>query len=375
MTLITPADYLPHARQHEGAISWMYKDSVGVVTIGIGHALETAAEARHIFLINQDEAEADWTTIKSMLAGRVAAYYAAYTKLRITERAIDALFERDCDGWLFWCCKLIKGFEDFPQPAQLALLDMAYNLGGDALVHRKWPRLMAAVRARNWAVCAIESNRPQLSSARNDWTRQQFMAAERESLRPSLTKAEMDAGYAIVRKRFQPHDPHHTPIDKYKMTPLSEEKIRLDSERLYGPRTQPASQTHPAPASANPPEQPAPPGPRAPAADAAPSVNGGLNPEPRAPESPKPLSHSRTIAGSIVAGLGTVGTMTMNQLHDLVDWIQYMTGLFHSWSEFLFDEKTTYVMERLKLPLALIALAGCALVAWARYTDRRDKGH
>ena len=373
MTLITPADYLPHARQHEGAISWMYKDSVGVVTIGIGHALETAAEARHIFLINQDEAEADWTTIKSMLAGRVAAYYAAYTKLRITERAIDALFERDCAEEIADLARVIPGFADFPKAAQIALIDLDFNLGTDGL-KKKFPKLMAAVRARNWAVCAIESNRPQLSQARNDWTRQQFMAAERESLRPSLTKAEMDAGYAIVRKRFEPHDPHYAPIDKYKMTPLSEEKIRLDSERLYGPRTQPASQTHPAPATVESSVPPEPPGLRAPAADAMPPspADGGLNPEPRAPESPKPLSHSRTIGGATIAATATGVQIVADQGYGWLNTLQDWTGSLRELSDPLND--LAPFIDSLKIVVPLIALAGVALAIYARWDDRRKLG-
>ena len=57
-------------------------------------------------------------------------------------------------------------FDSYPMTAQFALLDMVFNLGTNGLV-TKFPSFKKAVEAEDWATAAKESNRPQVSAARN----------------------------------------------------------------------------------------------------------------------------------------------------------------------------------------------------------------
>lgn len=343
MPLITPADYRAIAERHEGRVAHMYLDTVGVVTIGIGHALRNLIDAGAALSgFGTDAIIADWDAVKAMPAGRVAAYYAAHTHLRLSDAEIDALFERDCrekiDGLADAFYAQAMALELMPAPVQLALLDMAFNLGVAGLT-RKWPKLMVAVKAHDWRVCAAECKRPQLSADRNDWTHGQFMLAA------ALLRGE-PPDYRVFRVRENPA-----------------------ADLAKSPA--PAGECH-AP-------QPAPPGlqlpPSGAAARAEPASPGGAGTktDPAAPESLKPLSHSRTIAGATVAAGATGAQIVAEHGYDWLNTLQEWTGSLGELSGPLND--LAPFVQSLKIVVPLIALAGVAVAIYARWHDRRYKGH
>ena len=68
-----------------------------------------------------------------------------------------------------------------PTTVQQALIDMAYNLGtGQRGLAGGWPKFNQAIRNKDWAGAAAESNRPQLNDERNAYVRQLLEAADAE---------------------------------------------------------------------------------------------------------------------------------------------------------------------------------------------------
>jgi hypothetical protein len=73
----------------------------------------------------------------------------------------------------------VPGYDKLPDPAKLGLLDMVYNLGPGRLFSQ-FPRLLAAVEAGHWDQAAAMSSRRGPAPVRNEWTRQQFLAAAKQ---------------------------------------------------------------------------------------------------------------------------------------------------------------------------------------------------
>ena len=172
--LIKPADYLPHANLAEGNIPHMYLDTVGVVTVGIGHALATPAAAAALPFVLRATGQpagaaqigADYARVKTQPSALIASHYKAFGQTHLSETTIADLFAQDMNQFLPGLAAAIPGFADFPKTAQLALVDMAFNLGVRGLVS-KFPKMMRFVSARDWTGCARECRRPQLNEGRN----------------------------------------------------------------------------------------------------------------------------------------------------------------------------------------------------------------
>lgn len=60
-----------------------------------------------------------------------------------------------------------KGFDTFPPTVRKALIDMLYNLGSGNFSRSKWPKLFEAIDARNWAEAARQSHRKDIQEDRN----------------------------------------------------------------------------------------------------------------------------------------------------------------------------------------------------------------
>ena len=70
-------------------------------------------------------------------------------------------------------------FDTYPETAKIGLLDMAYTLGVEG-TKNEYPKFTLAVRHRDWNLAADQSDRPQLSSQRNQIVFQWFKQAERQ---------------------------------------------------------------------------------------------------------------------------------------------------------------------------------------------------
>ena len=175
----------------EGNIAHMYLDSVGKVTVGIGNLLATPVAACELAFVNRTTSEAatqaeitgDFEAVSRQPWPRVARFYRSFTALDLPGPQIDALFRRRVDEFQQELHAAYAELEGYPAAAQLAMLDMAFNLGAQGL-KKAWPNLNRAIGGRDWATAAIESYRPQSSATRNAKVKALFERAASEERAP-----------------------------------------------------------------------------------------------------------------------------------------------------------------------------------------------
>lgn len=187
----THRDYRPLAEENEGNAPWMYLDTRGNVTVGIGHLLDGPARAVALPFVHDDggdradpdEIAAAYAAVRS--AGRKAARGAGAFRdvsgLRLPPAAIEALYADDFEAVLAAVRKAFRavggGFDSYPLPARLAVLDMAFNLGVRGL-YRGFPRFRElGLGRRDFATAARECRRTGISPARNARTRDLLLEA------------------------------------------------------------------------------------------------------------------------------------------------------------------------------------------------------
>ena len=187
--------FVPDLVRWEGALRWMYRDSLGYVTVAIGYLLHDADEAAGLpfevdgeRLASRAEIVADFHRVIALAKGMPAAKY----------RAPDSPRVELSDGSVTWLTtgrlqsefipgltRLFVGFEDLPAPAQSSLVDLAWNLGIRGLA--QFGHLREAVAQRRWArppgdrspgpfaseSCHVKTSRED----RNQWRAAKFLEA------------------------------------------------------------------------------------------------------------------------------------------------------------------------------------------------------
>lgn len=97
-----------------------------------------------------------------------AGYFRRFTQLEISRETADALMYQVLDEKVSGLKTAFPDFETYPEEAQMALVDMAYNLGVQGIV-TNFLSFTRAVRNRNWTGAANQSNRYQLFDERNQF--------------------------------------------------------------------------------------------------------------------------------------------------------------------------------------------------------------
>jgi GH24 family phage-related lysozyme (muramidase) len=181
---ITP-DVIERTRRFEGVIPYMYLDTGGNVTVGVGHLLSDRAAAGGLSFVDKlsdvlaDEIQksAEWLTVSELEPGHAAGYYAASTKLMLRVSDIDSLLRGDLTVVEGQLRGQFPDYDTYPQQAQAGLIDMGFNLGVHKLIS-KFPIFVGAVRDKNWATAAAECHRKApISDERNDAVKQLFLDA------------------------------------------------------------------------------------------------------------------------------------------------------------------------------------------------------
>jgi GH24 family phage-related lysozyme (muramidase) len=170
-------------RQSEGVIPHMYLDTRGFVTCGVGHLLETSAHAEALpFCYSEGrpatvaEIRSEYAVVKGLTPGKVPGFYRIFATLRLMPAAIDELHERDIAAKSAELQSRLPAFVNYPAAAQMALLDMAFNLGTGGLFE-KFPTLINTVRARDWLACSVHCHRVGIQDSRNVETAELFKQA------------------------------------------------------------------------------------------------------------------------------------------------------------------------------------------------------
>jgi GH24 family phage-related lysozyme (muramidase) len=181
MLRMDTSSILARLEKFEGRIPYMYRCTGGEVTVGIGHAILTAADA-HALTWNIDgraasagEIAADYARIAAEPVGQVASYYKPLSRCRMTEAAIDALAAADTTRFAALVAAALPKWNTYPDCVQAGLFDMAFNLGVAGL--QKFKNLIAACDAGNWEAAANECHRRGIAEFRNQETVELFRQA------------------------------------------------------------------------------------------------------------------------------------------------------------------------------------------------------
>jgi hypothetical protein len=142
----------------EGRVKCMYLDTAGIVTTGIGFALERSADALDLGWLadgitpaSPSDVIGEWRKVESLQSMRGQSWrdFLAVTSLRATDASIDALFDRKMalaeiamlsafPAWSQWCAD-----------AQFAALSYCWAMG-NAWASAKFPHFASLARSGAW---------------------------------------------------------------------------------------------------------------------------------------------------------------------------------------------------------------------------------
>jgi GH24 family phage-related lysozyme (muramidase) len=176
-------DSISHLEMFEGIVPWMYRDKNGFVTVGVGEMLATASRAQSLGFVNRnnqavglDVIMADYNRVLALPPAKVAAFYRSASSPTLPHSEIDSLLIEHLTFFDQQLNQQFATYTTFPDPAKLGLLDMIYNLGATGLF-KGFPTFMGYVAKQDWLNAATQCHRNGPSVERNDWTKQQFLAA------------------------------------------------------------------------------------------------------------------------------------------------------------------------------------------------------
>jgi len=181
---MTSDEIYGHIVRFEGVVPHLYQDVNGYVTVGVGNLVPNELASRKLNLIDRashkpatpDECAEDYRAVKALMPGMKASHYSHACNLEMSVTEIRRLFDRRVAEFQMQLRAVYPNYDACPGSVQLALLDMAFNLGCGAL-NERWPLLKAAVTSFNWTDAARHAHRPQSSTARNLATAELFHAA------------------------------------------------------------------------------------------------------------------------------------------------------------------------------------------------------
>lgn len=169
----------------EGKVPWMYLDSKGLVTVGVGFYLKDVAQAQALPFINtstdatasKDEIKTAYEAVAKMEAKLGAKKYKLDPSIELAEdRFREIAIQKLKKTYVPAMRKYFAGFDTYPTSAQRALIDLAYNGGAFGTSQL---RLAADVLERRWRDAA--ANVPvRGQQRRTDFRIQLFEAAALE---------------------------------------------------------------------------------------------------------------------------------------------------------------------------------------------------
>lgn len=164
----------------EGVVPWLYVDVKGLVSVGIGNLIDPMPLALGLPFVHpdgrpasRDEIAAEWTRIKNQppdAHGRTAAelghlYAKQIATLHLTDEGVERLVSGKLAENEHAIARTFADWEDWPADAQLATHSMAWACGAGIFDphagHAHWPKLTAALHARDFRTAAVECFMPE----------------------------------------------------------------------------------------------------------------------------------------------------------------------------------------------------------------------
>lgn len=184
--------------EYEGRYNHMYLDSKGKVTVGVGHLIPNKIAVAVITLYKTkkniastpatvNEKQDEYDTVAKQKKNYKASWYKQYTTLIMKDADINALRNKHIDSFYKELSGLYKksngyatDFDNMPQEVQKALFDMVFNLGITKL-SMVFTQFNNAIKNEQWDEAAKQSNRPDVSAARNGYVKNLFNLAHTKS--------------------------------------------------------------------------------------------------------------------------------------------------------------------------------------------------
>ncbi len=177
--------------KYEGRYNYLYLDSLGKVTVGIGHLIvnRSAIASVNMYTVKNNqpmklatltEKQVEYDTIAKQNKNYKASWYKQHTKLVMKDVDINAQRDEHIRTFYKELTRYYKknngfnsNFDSFPINAQIALFDMIFNLGLTKLKN-KFTKFNDAIKKEDWATAAKQSNRPQVGGLRNTYVKELF---------------------------------------------------------------------------------------------------------------------------------------------------------------------------------------------------------
>ena len=142
----------------------MYADSIGVVTVGIGHAIFQPQGAHRLPFVRKDtgapatqqEIDKDYSAVVGT-TNHVASFFDSLTELELSQADIDSLVQADFNTHI-QIADAFFSLDTLPQPVQIALFDLAFQVGGNLVRGVSYRKLQDALRRRDWTRAGAEMN-------------------------------------------------------------------------------------------------------------------------------------------------------------------------------------------------------------------------
>ena len=181
--------------KYEGRFEHIYLYTKGKVTVGVGHLIPNRnAIVALVFyksknnlpttIATTQEKQTEYDAVAKLPWGQRygAASFKKSTTLVMTAETINQLLDRHIDSFykeLTGIYKKSKGypddFDNLHSNVQLALFDMIFNLGASKIMNN-FPSLDLAIKKGDWKKAAPETNRPDVSTTRNQYVKQLFLS-------------------------------------------------------------------------------------------------------------------------------------------------------------------------------------------------------
>lgn len=198
---------------HEGSVPYLYRDTAGLATIGIGNMIPDVDAATRMqaaaiasgnaesgFLITEggvqrqateQEVRDEFNGLDAQPAGcsnatpkpcKAASHWRSSTSLRVADSYVNELCQgRLADEFIGGLRRTFPDFDQYPTRVKAALYDLVYNMGPSSLAPPRWPGFRNAINTGDWAAAAAESNRRSpVSDDRNTYVRELLEAAGAE---------------------------------------------------------------------------------------------------------------------------------------------------------------------------------------------------
>ena len=177
--------------QYEGRFNHLYLDTKGKVTVGVGHLILNRNAIATVTLYklknklpfqaaSLSEKQVEYDKISKLPYGQRygASSFKSHTTLVMKDSDINTQRGKHINSFYTELSNIYKKSNGYPDDfdklhknVQLALLDMIFNLGATKIVG-SFPSFNKALKAGDWKKAAIESNRPDVSVARNQYVKQ-----------------------------------------------------------------------------------------------------------------------------------------------------------------------------------------------------------